>query len=147
MPPNAFMCIPFLAVRQRLGKHVPAATSTHKNTRIFGRIIFYAVHALSKESLLVCLCIPILLLSNNSVKTFRQQRRIVGSVFFNGVRVVSNESDLSVLLITSYFSAIIFSGILKLVFSLFDNFVGTHQMFVGMCTGSWRLKKTLLMHK
>jgi hypothetical protein len=45
-----------------------------------------------KESLWVCLCIPLSLLCNNSVKTFPRQRRIVGRVVFNAVSVVSKES-------------------------------------------------------
>jgi hypothetical protein len=35
---------------KRLGKHVPAATTTYNNRRIVGRVIFYVVHVLSKES-------------------------------------------------------------------------------------------------
>jgi hypothetical protein len=59
-------CISLFGARQQLGKHVPAT----KNTRN------------KKESLWVCLCIPLWLLGNNSVKTFPQERRIVGSVIF-----------------------------------------------------------------
>jgi hypothetical protein len=43
-------------------------------------------------------CIPLLLLANNSIKTFPQQRRVVGGVTFYAVRVVSNESRRLVLL-------------------------------------------------
>jgi hypothetical protein len=44
---------PFVA-RQRLGKHVPGATNTRKNRRIVGRVIFYAINVLSKESMCFC---------------------------------------------------------------------------------------------
>jgi hypothetical protein len=55
-------CIPPFGPRQRLGKHVPAATNTRNNRRNVGRVILYAVRVLSKESLWVCLRIPLLLL-------------------------------------------------------------------------------------
>jgi hypothetical protein len=45
-----------------------------------------------KESLWVCLCIPLSLLGNGSVNTFPRQRKIVGRVVFYTVRVVSKES-------------------------------------------------------
>jgi hypothetical protein len=66
-------CIPPFGARQRLGKHVSAATNTPNNRRIVGLIIFYAVRVLSKESLGVCLCIPLSLLGNKSVKIFPRQ--------------------------------------------------------------------------
>jgi hypothetical protein len=45
------MCIPPpIVVRQRLGKHIPAATNT-RNDGIVGRVVFYADRVLSKESL------------------------------------------------------------------------------------------------
>jgi hypothetical protein len=47
----ACMCIPPIVARQRLGKHVPAATNTRNSRRIDGRVIVYAVRVLSKESL------------------------------------------------------------------------------------------------
>jgi hypothetical protein len=50
---------------------------------------------------MVCLCILVSLLGNNSVKTFPWQRRIVGGVVFYVVRVVSKESGRSVLPRTS----------------------------------------------
>jgi hypothetical protein len=75
-------CIPPYDARKRLGKHVPAATNTRNNRRIVGCVISYAVRVLSKESLWVSLCIPLLLLGNNTVKTFPRQRRIVRSVVF-----------------------------------------------------------------
>jgi hypothetical protein len=44
------MCIPLIFARQRLGKHVPVAINTRKNRRIVGRVVFYAVRVVSKES-------------------------------------------------------------------------------------------------
>jgi hypothetical protein len=44
--------------RQRLGKHVPTATNTHKNRRIVRRVIFCTVFVLSKESLWVSVYPP-----------------------------------------------------------------------------------------
>jgi hypothetical protein len=84
-------CVPHNVARQRLGKHVPAATNTRDNRRIVGRVIFYAVRVLLKESLWVSLCLPLSLLGNNSIKTFPGQRRIVGGVVFYPVHV-SKES-------------------------------------------------------
>jgi hypothetical protein len=46
-------CIPPFDAKQRLCKHVPAATDTRYNTRIVARVIFCAVRVLSKESLSV----------------------------------------------------------------------------------------------
>jgi hypothetical protein len=34
-------CIPPLVARQRLGKHVPAATNTHNNRKIVGRVCLW----------------------------------------------------------------------------------------------------------
>jgi hypothetical protein len=75
-------CIPVFGARQRLGKHVSAATNTRNNRRIVGRVC-----------LRFCLCI-LSFLSYNSVKTFSRLRRTVGGVFFCTVRVVSKESRL-----------------------------------------------------
>jgi hypothetical protein len=84
-------CIsPFIA-RQRLGKHVPAATNTRDSRRL-GRVCLW-----------VCLCIPVSFLDNSSVKTFLLQRRIVGGVVFYAARVVSKESRRLVLPRTSCF--------------------------------------------
>jgi hypothetical protein len=83
-------CIPPLIVRQRLGKHVPAATNTRNNRRIVGRVCLW-----------ICLCIPMSLLGNNSVKTFPRQPRIDGGVVFCAVRVVSEKRRRLVLPITS----------------------------------------------
>jgi hypothetical protein len=68
-------CIPFTA-RQRLCKHIPAANNARINKRIVGS---------------VCLCIPLLLLGKNSVRTFPHQRRIVADVVLYAVRVVLKE--------------------------------------------------------
>jgi hypothetical protein len=83
-------CIPPFIARQRLSKHVPAATNTHKSRRTVGRACLW-----------VCLCIPLSLLGNNSVKKFPQQRRIVGGIIFYVGRVISNESRRLVLPKTS----------------------------------------------
>jgi hypothetical protein len=45
-------------------------------------VVFYEVLVLSKESLWVFLCIPLLLLGNGSVNTFPRQRGIVGGIIF-----------------------------------------------------------------
>jgi hypothetical protein len=46
---------PPIVDRQRLGKHVPAATNTRNNRRIVGRVVFYTVRVVSKEGLWICL--------------------------------------------------------------------------------------------
>jgi hypothetical protein len=65
------------------------------------RIVFYAGRVLSKDSLWVCLCIPLSLLSNGSVNTFPRQQGIAGGVFFYAVYVVSKESSRFILPRTS----------------------------------------------
>jgi hypothetical protein len=75
--------IPHFGARQRLGKHVPAATNMRNNNRIVGRACLW-----------VCLRIPLSLLGNNSVNTFPLLRRIVGGVVFYAVRVETKESRL-----------------------------------------------------
>jgi hypothetical protein len=82
---GSFKCIPPFCARQRLGKHVTAATNTCNNRRNVGLVIFCAVRILSKESLWVCLCVPLSLLGNSSVKTLPRQRRFVGGVVFYAV--------------------------------------------------------------
>jgi hypothetical protein len=52
-------CIPSFGAGQRLGKHFPAATNTHYNG-IVGRVIFYAIRVLSKETLGLCVYPPII---------------------------------------------------------------------------------------
>jgi hypothetical protein len=94
--------IPPFGVWQQFVKHVPAAMNTH-NRRIVRHTIFYVVHVLTKESLWVCLCIPLSLLGNNSVKTSLQQWRIAGGVIFYVVRAISKESRWLVIPRTSYF--------------------------------------------
>jgi hypothetical protein len=49
---------PPIVARQWLDKHVPAAMNTHNKSRIVERVVFYTVRVVSKESLLVGLCIP-----------------------------------------------------------------------------------------
>jgi hypothetical protein len=75
---------PFIA-KQRLGKHIPAAKYTRNNRKIVGCVW-----------LCICLCVPLLLLGNNSVKASPRQRRIVVGVVLYVVRVVSKESRLVV---------------------------------------------------
>jgi hypothetical protein len=88
---------PSIVARQWLDKHVP------RQRRIVGGVVFYTVRAVSKESLWVCLCIPLSLLGNCSVNTFPRQRRIVGGVVLYAVRVVSKESRRLVLTRNSCF--------------------------------------------
>jgi hypothetical protein len=47
-----------IVARQLLGRHVPVATNTCNNRRIVG-IVFYTVRLVSKDSLWVCLCVPL----------------------------------------------------------------------------------------
>jgi hypothetical protein len=84
------VCLYVNIARQRLGKDVTAATNTH-NSRISGRIILSAVRVVSKESLWVRLCIPLLLLVNGSVNTFPRHRGNVGGVVYYAVHVVSKK--------------------------------------------------------
>jgi hypothetical protein len=65
--------LPFVA-RQRLCKLVSPATNICNSKRIVRRVIFYAVSVSSKESLRVCLFIPLSLLGKNSVNKFPRQR-------------------------------------------------------------------------
>jgi hypothetical protein len=83
-------CIPLFIARQRLGKHITAATNTRNIRRIVGRVCLW-----------VSLCISLSLLGNNSIKMFTRQRIIVGSFVFYTVRVVSKESRRLVLPWTS----------------------------------------------
>jgi hypothetical protein len=74
------MCISLIVGKQRLGKHVPAAINTRNNTIIVGRVAFYAVRLVSKESLWVC------------VKTrSRGNEELLEASFFYAVRVVSRK--------------------------------------------------------
>jgi hypothetical protein len=83
-------CIPPFVARQWLSKHVPTATNTRNNRRTVGCVCLW-----------VCLCIPLSLLGNNSVKTFPRQWRIVGGIVFYVVGVISEESRRLVLPRTS----------------------------------------------
>jgi hypothetical protein len=40
----------FIVARKLLGKHVPAATNTHNDTRIIWGVLFYAIRDVSEES-------------------------------------------------------------------------------------------------
>jgi hypothetical protein len=51
----------------------------------------------------LCLCIPLSLLGNNSVKTFPRQQRIVGGIVFYAVRFVTKERRRAVLPRISFF--------------------------------------------
>jgi hypothetical protein len=71
-PSRLYVCLyvyPPIVARQRLSRHVPMAGNTYNN-RTVGRDVFCAVSVSPKESLWVCLCIPLSLLCRNSVKTF-----------------------------------------------------------------------------
>jgi hypothetical protein len=74
-------CIPLIAARQRLSKHIPAARNTCNSTRNVGRVILYAVRILSKESPWIRLCVPLSQLSNNSAKTFPRQEELLKASF------------------------------------------------------------------
>jgi hypothetical protein len=64
------VCVsPTITARQQVGKHVHAAT----NRTFVGRIVFYAVHVPSKESLCVCMSILLSLLGNGLLNAFPQQ--------------------------------------------------------------------------
>jgi hypothetical protein len=84
------ICIPRNVARQRLSKHILAATDIYSNRRIVGRF---------------CLCVCVSSLCRCYVATrWRHphgKRRIVGGVVFYAVRVVSNESGRLVLPRTS----------------------------------------------
>jgi hypothetical protein len=62
------MCITPSAARQRLGKHVLEATNTCNNRKVVDHVVFCVVRVASKDSLWVCLCIPLSLLGNGSCK-------------------------------------------------------------------------------
>jgi hypothetical protein len=78
--------------------------NTFPRQRIVGSIIFYVVLVVLKESLWVCLCIPISLLGNVSVKSFPLRRRIFGGIAFYVARVVSKQISLLVLPRASFVS-------------------------------------------
>jgi hypothetical protein len=51
-PSHQSVCMhvnPFIIPRQRFGENVTAATNTHNNRIIVGRVVFYAVLVVSKE--------------------------------------------------------------------------------------------------
>jgi hypothetical protein len=43
------LCIPVIVARQRLGRNVTAATNTHKNGRIVGRVVFNVARVVSRK--------------------------------------------------------------------------------------------------
>jgi hypothetical protein len=47
-----------IVARQRLSKHIPEVMNAGNNRKIVGRVVFYTVRDISKESLWVCHCIP-----------------------------------------------------------------------------------------
>jgi hypothetical protein len=79
-------CTPLFIATQRFGKHIPAAKNSHNTRKIVGRFCLW-----------VCLCIPLTLLGNKSVKTFPRQGRIVEGDVFYVVRVVLKDSRLLIL--------------------------------------------------
>jgi hypothetical protein len=70
------MYISPLIARQQLCKHIPAANVTCNNRRIVGYVVFYAVLVISKESLWICLFIPLSLLGNSLVNTFLHNKEL-----------------------------------------------------------------------
>jgi hypothetical protein len=85
------MCIFLIVARQWLDRHVPMATNRCRNRRKVG-VIFYMVHVISKDSLCVCLRIPLSLLGNGSVNTLPQQQIIAESVIFYAIHIALNKS-------------------------------------------------------
>jgi hypothetical protein len=69
----------------------PRIINTRNSRRTVRRVVSYAAFVVSKEILWACLCIPLPLLGNGSVKTSRQ-RIFVGGVVSYEVRVVSKKS-------------------------------------------------------
>jgi hypothetical protein len=80
-----------IVARQQIGKHFPTAKNT-RNNRSVGRVVFYAVRVVIKESLWACLCNPLSLLGNGSIDTFTRQQILCG-VFLYAARVVLRESS------------------------------------------------------
>jgi hypothetical protein len=81
---------PRIVARQRLRRHDPVAKNTRNNRRIIGVVVFYTGPVVPKESLWVCLCVPLSLLWLR--KHVPLQRRIVGGVVLYAVHMVSKES-------------------------------------------------------
>jgi hypothetical protein len=95
-PSHQSVCLhvypPHKVARQRLGRCVPAATNTHNNRRTVGGVVLCTVRVILQESLWVCLCISLSLLSNCLINTFPRQRSTVRGVVFNAIRVASKVS-------------------------------------------------------
>jgi hypothetical protein len=83
------LCILTFIARQRLGKHHPMPTNIRK------------INELLDACLWICMCIPLSLLGNNSVKTFPRRRKIVGGVVSYVLHVVSKERGRNVFTRTS----------------------------------------------
>jgi hypothetical protein len=75
------MCTHAIVARQRLGKHVPAATNIRIN-----RIIIWTRVSTGLSMY------PLTLLGRDFVETLPRQGRIIGEALFYTVRVVSKES-------------------------------------------------------
>jgi hypothetical protein len=71
---------PSFVARQRLEKHVPAASLEALLDASF------SMQSMSIKGKSVGLCIHLTLLGNNSVKNFPRQRRIVGGVVFSAAK-------------------------------------------------------------
>jgi hypothetical protein len=87
-----------VSLRSVLGsgsENVPAAMTARNNRRIVGPVILYAVRVLSKESLWVCMCmcIPLSLLGNNSVKVFSRNEESLVSFSMQSVSYQMKVSD------------------------------------------------------
>jgi hypothetical protein len=117
------MCISPTVARQQLVRHVPMATNTCNNRRTVGGAVFYTVHAISKDSLWVCVCIPLSLPGIGLLNTFPQQQIIAGSVIFYAVCIVLQKSRQ---LISSY-QNFLFCTILYELFSFPPPFPPQHM--------------------
>jgi hypothetical protein len=83
-------CILPFAVRQRLGINFPAAMNACNNRTNVEQVCLW-----------FCLCMPIMLLDNNSVKPIPRQRRFVGGFVSCAIRVVTKEKKILVFARTS----------------------------------------------
>jgi hypothetical protein len=68
---RVWMTIPPIIARQQLSKHVPTVANRERNRGNVERVCQW-----------LCLCVPLTLSSNNSVKTFPRQRKTVGGILF-----------------------------------------------------------------
>jgi hypothetical protein len=58
-PPCVYV-YPLIVAMQRLGKHVPAAKCTRNNGRSAECVVVYKVHAISKDSVGLCITMSLL---------------------------------------------------------------------------------------